>query len=61
MEALELGIIAPGFPPPDVESPISTDSSGGDTLDIRIAAIFAILAASCIGGLPPLFVKVRRP
>ena len=51
MEGIEI-------PPQDVEYD-SAESSDGATLDIRIAAVFAILAASLIGGLPPLFVKVR--
>ena len=35
------------------------ESSGGATLDLRIAAIFVILFAATLGGLPPLFISVN--
>ena len=55
--------------PPAGASEILNDSSrmldeeeeqaeGEDTLPLRIVAIFAILCAGLIGGMPPLFLKV---
>ena len=29
-----------------------------NTLDIRVAAVFVIFAAACLGGFPPLFIPV---
>ncbi len=31
-----------------------------NTLDIRIAAVFVIFAAACLGGFPPLFIPVSE-
>jgi len=58
MESLDTIMETPS-PLTDPEANLAESSDGG-TLDIRIAAIFAILAASCLGGLPPLFIKVWR-
>ena len=35
-----------------------SEESLNDTLDIRIAAVFVIFAAACLGGFPPLFIPV---
>lgn len=35
------------------------EGGGEDTQDVRIAAIFVILVAGLVGGLIPVFVKVR--
>ena len=33
---------------------------GGGTQTLRTAAVFIVLAAGLLGGLPPLFIKVRK-
>ena len=44
----------------DDPPPLSEEASIENTLDLRVASVFVIFFAGCLGGFPPLFMKVRK-